>query len=220
VWAIVVAAGSGQRFGAQKQFMSLGSSSLVEESVAAARSVADKVVVVLPPDLIDDPPSELARSFGADIATGGGATRSASVRSGLDAVPDDVDLILIHDAARPAATAATFEAVVEAVRNGADAAVPVLLVADTIYKVSADGRAIAAVDRSDLVRVQTPQAFRANVLRKAHADEPDATDDAGLLAAMGADVRVVAGDELNMKVTSPQDLVLLSALTERSEKDR
>ena len=123
----------------------------------------------------------------------GGATRSESVRAGLAAVPPDAEVVVVHDAARPLATAALFDAVIDAVRAGADGAVPGLPVADTLKRVD-DVRVIETVDRVGLVAVQTPQAFRAGVLRAAHAPAADATDDAALVEALGGTVVVVPGD--------------------------
>ena len=141
----------------------------------------------------------------------GGATRSESVRNGLAAVPNDAEVIIVHDAARPLASAALFAAVVDAVREGADGAIPVVPVTDTIKRVDG-GRVIATLDRDALVAVQTPQAFRAEVLRKAHAGGGEATDDASLVESVGGTVVVVPGDPANIKVTTAHDLRLAEAL--------
>jgi 2-C-methyl-D-erythritol 4-phosphate cytidylyltransferase len=136
----------------------------------------------------------------------GGATRSASVRCGLAAVPVDADVIVVHDAARPLATGALFDAVVAAVsRDGAGAAICALPVSDTIKQVDG-GFVTTTLERSELVAVQTPQAFRADLLRRAHASGAEATDDAALVELLGAPVRVVPGDARNVKITSPADL--------------
>jgi 2-C-methyl-D-erythritol 4-phosphate cytidylyltransferase len=149
----------------------------------------------------------------ADVVVPGGATRSASVRAGLAAVPPEADIVLVHDAARPLAPIALFEAVVAAVANdGADAAVPAVAVSDTVKRVSADGAVIETVDRTSLVAVQTPQAFRAAALRAVHAREPEATDDAALIEAAGGRVVVVDGDIRAVKVTTREDLVFARAL--------
>ncbi len=142
----------------------------------------------------------------------GGATRAESVRAGLVAVPDDAVIIVVHDAARPLATGELFTSVVDAVRaTGVDGAVPVLPVADTLKRV--DGDTVQhSVDREGLVAVQTPQAFDAATLRKAHRTGRDATDDAGLVEDLGATVRTVVGDAHNVKLTRPEDLVLAEAL--------
>jgi 2-C-methyl-D-erythritol 4-phosphate cytidylyltransferase len=150
--------------------------------------------------------------MGADRVVSGGATRAESVRAGLAAVPDDAVIIVVHDAARPLATGELFTSVVAAVRAaGVDGVVPVLPVADTLKRV--DGDTVQhSVDREGLVAVQTPQAFDAAVLRKAHRTGRDATDDAGLVEDLGATVRTVVGDPHNVKLTRSEDLVLAEAL--------
>jgi 2-C-methyl-D-erythritol 4-phosphate cytidylyltransferase len=211
VWAVVVAAGSGRRFGAQKQFARLGGRAMVQWAVEAARSVADGVVLVLPPGDLLDAGGGLGSTAGADVAVAGGDTRAASVRAGLAAVPDSAEVIVVHDGARPLASPALFRAVVDAVVGGADAAVPALAVADTLKRIEGDV-VTATVARDGIVAVQTPQAFRAGVLRAAHEGSVDATDDAGLVEASGATVRVVAGDPRNIKVTTAADLEIAQAL--------
>jgi 2-C-methyl-D-erythritol 4-phosphate cytidylyltransferase len=207
VWGIVVAAGRGDRFGTPKQFVELAGARLVDRAVVVASAVCDGVVVVLP---------DGASWEGPPVSTvvTGGATRSASVRAGLESVPGDAEVVVVHDAARPLASAGLFEAVVAAVRAGADGAVPGVPVADTLKRVDASGRVVTTLDRDELVAVQTPQAFRAVVLRAAHELAADATDDAALLEAAGAVVVVVAGDPRNLKVTDPVDRALAEALAE------
>lgn len=199
VWAIVVAAGSGARFGAAKQFEQLEGRRVVDWAIAACRSVADEVVVVVPVDHLAD------ETFGTDFVVGGGRTRSESVRCGLDVVERDADIVVVHDAARPFAGPALFEAVVAAVRDGADGAVPAVPVNDTIKRV-AGSQVVATLDRDELVAVQTPQAFSAAALRRAHAGGADATDDAALVEATGGRVVVVPGDPANTKITLRTDL--------------
>jgi len=150
-----------------------------------------------------------------DVVVAGGATRSASVRAGLAQVPDDVDAVVVHDAARPLAHPGLFDGVLRALADGADGAVAAVPVADTLKRVGADGRIVETVDRTGLWAVQTPQGFRLDVLRAAHAGDAEATDDAGLVEARGGRVVVVAGDRRNLKVTDPADLVLLEALIAR-----
>jgi 2-C-methyl-D-erythritol 4-phosphate cytidylyltransferase len=223
VWAIVVAGGSGLRFGAPKQFLPLAGSPVVAWSVRAARSVADGVVLVVPAPTgstgdagLPGPGATGDAAFGATCVVAGGATRAQSVRAGLAGVPDDAGVIVVHDAARPLATPDLFAAVVGAVRTGdVDGAVPVVPVADTLKRV-ADGRVVATVDRSGLVAIQTPQAFAAEALRSAHATGGEATDDAGLLEACGRAVGTVDGDPRNVKLTRPEDLVLAEALVSGS----
>lgn len=208
VWAVVVAAGGGTRFGAPKQFAMLQGRPLVAWAVDAARGAVDGVVLVLPAD-------RSGAGYGADVVVAGAETRAGSVRAGLEAVPDDAEIVVIHDGARPLATSALFRAVVAEVRGGADGAVPGLAVADTLKSVDAHDTVVATVSRAGMVAVQTPQAFRAGALRAAHRGEPEATDDAALLETSGATVRVVPGDPRNVKVTTPADLELVAALVGR-----
>jgi 2-C-methyl-D-erythritol 4-phosphate cytidylyltransferase len=204
VGAVVVAAGRGDRFGSPKQFVEVAGVRLVDRAVMACRSVSDEVVVVLPPQTEWDGPP-------VDAAVTGGATRSESVRAGLRALSSGVDIVVVHDAARPLASPALFAAVVEAVRAGADGAVPGVVVADTLKRVDGN-RVVETVDRAGLVAVQTPQAFRADVLRVAHARRGEATDDAALVEASGGRVVVVPGEPANVKVTEPADLDRVAAL--------
>lgn len=221
MWAIVVAGGSGRRFGGPKQFLPLAGRPVAAWSVAAARTVADGVVLVVPSgpdDAGSGDPDPDPRTMGADLVVTGGDTRSESVRAGLSAVPDDASIIVVHDAARPLATGELFASVVEAVRSsGVDGAIPVLPVADTLKRV-ADGTVEQGVDREGLVAVQTPQAFVAATLRTAHRGAAEATDDAAMLEALGATVRTVEGQPHNLKLTRPEDLVLAEALLGVSDR--
>ena len=212
VWAIVVAGGSGSRFGeaVPKQFLDLGGLRLLDWALASAAAACDGVVAVLPTDHLD-----VTLVPGVN-AVAGGASRSASVRAGLAAVPADAAIVVVHDAARPLATPALFELVVAAVRAGADGAVPGIPVADTIKRIAPDGeRVVETLDRPALRAIQTPQAFSASALRAAHAAGGDATDDAALVEAAGGRVVVVAGDPANLKVTGPEDLERAEALLTR-----
>jgi 2-C-methyl-D-erythritol 4-phosphate cytidylyltransferase len=194
VWTIVVAAGSGTRFGGAKQFADLGGRRVIDWACEPADEVSDGVVRVVPPDDVDA------------HTVAGGATRAESVRRGLAAVAPDAAIVVVHDAARPFAAVDLFTAVIDAVRAGADGAVPAVTVADTIKEVDADGVVVATPDRSRLVAVQTPQAFRADVLRRAHAGGAEGTDDAALVEAAGGRVVTVPGDPANRKITEPADL--------------
>lgn len=197
VWTIVVAAGSGARFGAPKQFLDLGGERVLDRSVATAARHSDGIVVVLPAG-VDPGPMPGGHSV---VCVAGGESRSASVRNGLAAVAADADVVLVHDAARPLASDAVFDRVIEAVRGGAAGAVPAVPVTDSIRH-----RVDGAVDRAPLVAVQTPQAFAADRLRLAHASAGDATDDATLVEALGDTVVIVEGDPRNQKLTTPFDL--------------
>jgi 2-C-methyl-D-erythritol 4-phosphate cytidylyltransferase len=194
VWTVVVAGGTGQRFGAAKQFELLGDRRVIDHARAVADEMSDGTVVVVPPDDVE-----------RERGVAGGATRSESVRAGLAAVPDEATIILVHDAARPFAGPELFRRVIDAVIAGADAAIPAVPVDDTIKVVAGDA-VIDTPDRSTLVAIQTPQAFRAGGLRAAHASGGDATDDAGLVERMGGRVVVVAGADDNRKITKPADL--------------
>lgn len=204
VWAIVVAAGTGARFGGAKQFERLGSETVLDRSVRTAGAVCDGVVVALAPD------AQWASPAGVTCVPGG-ASRSESVRAGLAAVPADAEIVVVHDAARPLASHALFDAAIAAVRDGADGAVPGVAIADTVKRID-DGVVVETVARDPLVAVQTPQAFRAECLRRAHANGGVDTDDAALVEAIGGRVIVVAGERANIKITTTDDLAVVRAL--------
>lgn len=199
-----MAAGTGERFGAPKQFLPLRGALVAHRAVAATHSVCDAVVVVLPEGHTWEGPAVLA-------ALTGGPSRAASVRAGLAAVPDDTEVVVVHDAARPLASPALFRDVIDAVDGEAAAAVPAVPIHDTVKRVEGD-EIRETVDRTGLVTVQTPQAFRADVLRRAHEADGDATDDAALVEALGHTVRVVPGDPRNLKLTTTVDMELAMSL--------
>lgn len=203
-WVIVVAAGSGSRFGGAKQYAPLLGRRVVDWSIDEARAVADGVVLVVPPERVDEPEPAV------DEVVAGGATRSESVRNGLAAVPDDVDVVLVHDGARPLATRALFRTVADAVLAGAEAVVPALAMVDTITDEHG-----APVDRDLLRSVQTPQGFDAVALRRVHVPRPEATDDSTLVVAAGGRFRQVTGERWNFKITEPDDLAVAEAILER-----
>lgn len=194
VWTVVVAGGGGTRFGGPKQYVHVAGRRVIDWSIAAARSVSDGVVVVVPEAEVDDVLD------GVDAVVAGGPTRAASVRNGLAAVPAEAGIVLVHDAARPAASPALFRAVVAAVRAGAVAVVPGVDVTDSLRR-----RGGGPVDREGLVAVQTPQGFDAAVLRDAHAAGIEATDDATVVEVAGGTVTVVSGETTNTKLTHPDD---------------
>lgn len=208
VWTIVVAGGSGRRFGSLKQFAELGGRRVVDLSLEVANRCSDGVVLVVP-----------AEDAQRENGVAGGPTRTASVRHGLAAVPADATVILVHDAARPFASDHLYESVVDAVSRGADGAVPGLPVTDTVKVIevveassigsSASGaipKVVNTPDRATMVAVQTPQAFRADVLRRAYLTDIDGTDDASLVESIGGTVVVVPGEADNRKITHPEDL--------------
>jgi 2-C-methyl-D-erythritol 4-phosphate cytidylyltransferase len=205
-WAIVVAGGRGTRFGRLKQYADLCGRPVFEWALRGAREACEGVVLVVPPEDVGVVCAPLA-----DIVVAGGDTRSASVRAGLAAVPAGVEVIAVHDAARPLAAPALWASVLHAVREGADAAIPGIAVADTVKRVAA-GAVVGTLDRTELVLVQTPQAFRATVLRTAHATGADTSDDAALVEARGGRVVVVPGDAANLKVTEPFDIHVAALL--------
>ena len=215
-WAVIVAAGSGDRFGRPKQFEQLGDRRVVDWAISAAREACDGTVLVVPEGWTGDDSACAA----VDAVASGGTTRSDSVRAGLAQVPADADVVVVHDAARPGAPAELFESVIDAVAAGAEAAVPGLPVADTIKTVDAAGggpvpgarRVNGTIDRSQLVAVQTPQAFRASSLRAVHANGGQATDDAALVEEAGGLVVVVAGLAQAHKITAPHDITLVAAM--------
>ena len=198
--AVVVAAGRGERFGGPKQLQLLGDRRIVDHAVDAARATCDTVVLVVPPDA--------DWTVAGVAAVPGGATRSASVRAGLAALPAEIEIVVVHDAARPLADVAMFERVIAAVRGGADGAVPGVPIADTVKRVERRRRrSTATIPRDELVAVQTPQAFRAEVLRAAHADRTGGRPTMPRWSRRaGGRVVVVAGAADNFKITEPADL--------------
>ena len=219
VAAIVPAAGRGERLGpgAPKALRLLGGLPMLVHAVRAlsqARSV-DLVIVAGPPDVA---PGELdlhAYDLPTEVrVVAGGATRQESVRRALAALAADIDVVLVHDAARPLAPSELADAVVAAVRAGADAVVPGLTVSDTMKQVDVSGRVVATLRRDDLRAIQTPQGFRRATLESAHASAGDdeATDDAGLVERAGGTVHVIAGHPEAFKVTRPVDLVFAEAV--------
>jgi len=218
IWTIVLAAGAGRRYGSSpKQYELLGADRIIDRSLAVSRAAADHVVVVLAPGE-EREGQNLVASGAADVAVIGGAERADSVRAALSVINADAAVIVVHDAARPLASAELHRSVVSAVHAGADAAIPAIPVTDTIKHVAHDqsGRSIVTEtpDRSTLVAVQTPQAFRADILREAHATSAGATDDAALVEAVGGTVVVVDGESTNIKITGPNDLAIAAILLE------
>ena len=195
VWTIVVAGGSGQRFGRPKQYELVGDRRVLDRSMDVAVAASSGVVLVVP-----------AGDVAVEGGVAGGANRSESVRAGLAHVPDDAAIICIHDGARPFASRQLYASVITAVIAGADGAVPGVAVTDTIKVVNSVGVVVSTPDRSTLIAVQTPQAFSAEALRRAHASGGVGTDDAALVEACGGVVVVVAGEADNRKITHPADL--------------
>lgn len=151
--------------------------------------------------------SRSARASAVDVVPGG-LERTDSVAAGMAALRDDDHIVLVHDAARSLAPPALFSRLVQEVRSGYPAVVPGLPVSDTIKQVDESGVVVSTPDRASLRAVQTPQAFRRELLEQAHAAGAHATDDAALVEAIGVQVRVVPGDPLAFKITTPDDLAL------------
>jgi 2-C-methyl-D-erythritol 4-phosphate cytidylyltransferase len=208
VVGIVPAAGRGERLGSEgpKAFVVCAGRPLVDWSLDVLREVCDRVVMAVPPGWEESGPDRVA----------GGAVRSASVRAALDAAPE-ASFVVVHDAARPLVSVELAARCVEAVREGWDGAIAAAPMSDTVKEASpSDGRVVRTLDRSALWRIQTPQVFDADVLRRA-LDVPDevlasATDDASLVEAAGGSVRVVESPPENIKVTTPVDLEVAAAL--------
>ncbi|MHC4940187.1 MAG: 2-C-methyl-D-erythritol 4-phosphate cytidylyltransferase [Planctomycetota bacterium] len=197
---ILVAAGSGERFGRPKADVEFGGVSLLARSAAAFASFPARVAVLREPRELE----------GWTVVTGG-ARRRDSVANGLAALPDSVETVLVHDAARPLVSPDLVARVAEAARSH-DCVIPAVPVTDTIKRI--DGGFVAeTVDRSTLVAAQTPQAFSVALLRRALAGSAeDATDEAGLVERLGEPVYVIAGDARNLKITVPADLAVAAAL--------
>jgi 2-C-methyl-D-erythritol 4-phosphate cytidylyltransferase len=210
-WAILAAAGSGERLGADrpKAFVALGELPLLATPLERLDESEwiDAIVVAAPPGW-EEPSILLAEEIGAGKVSAvvtGGATRAESVRLALDEVPADAVAVLVHDAARPLVTDELGGRVLAPLGEGWDGVVPALPVADTVKRVDGD-RVLETLHRDDLVAVQTPQAFLADTLRRAVAGGDDATDCAGLVEAAGGRVRWVDGDPKLLKVTTTADL--------------
>ena len=221
VAAIIPAAGSGVRLGADipKAFLAVGGLSLLTRSALAMSAVADVLIIAAPPDALDEASAQLAQVDAEIHIVAGGEHRQESVANALRMVPEDVSIVLVHDAARPLVPIEVTQNVVAAVRNGAKAVIPVLPLVDTIKRVNNNGIAIETVDRNQLRRVQTPQGFDRATLDLAYQNpEIVATDDAGLMDALGIAVVTVAGDERSLKITTMADvkhaLSLLEATSE------
>jgi 2-C-methyl-D-erythritol 4-phosphate cytidylyltransferase len=224
--AIIPAAGLGLRLGgeAPKAFREVGGESLLVHAVRGLRAAAAAdlacFVIAVPPGTEDVVFKVLEPYVGAAFlrCVSGGSERTDSVRAALELVPvDGIDCILVHDAARPFVPAAVIERVVDAVRAGAPAVIPVVPVTDTIKRVDPAGKVLDTPDRAALVAVQTPQGFEPSLLRRAHAvDAAGATDDAMLAERLGVTVQTVEGSEDAFKITRPRDLILAeSVLAER-----
>jgi 2-C-methyl-D-erythritol 4-phosphate cytidylyltransferase len=216
-WALIAAAGSGERLGIDrpKAFAALGGRPLLAESLDRLDrcELIDAIVVAAPPEW-EEPSILLAEELVASKVVAcvtGGATRAESVAAALAEVPEEALVVLVHDAARPLLDDAVVERLLAPLGEGYDGAVPVLPVADTLKRVR-DGAIVETVDREGLVGAQTPQAFLAPSLRRGFAgDLAGATDCASLVERAGGRVAVVDGDPMLLKVTTPADLALVES---------
>lgn len=212
IGAIIVAAGRGKRAGGSipKQWRALAGRTVADHAVAAFAThprVAQLILVVHPDDLRTRPwPQDIA----AEIV-GGGATRSASVRAGLSALSSNVDVVLIHDAARPCVSRRIIDGVLAALKD-VPAAAPAVPVVDALWT-GADGRVTGTADRTGLFRAQTPQGFWRAEIERAHNAHPDgAADDVEIARLAGLDVAITAGHDDNLKITRPEDFARAEAV--------
>lgn len=230
--AVLTAAGSGSRLGCEvpKALVELSGRPLVWWAARGLRAGGvGTIVVTAPAASLDEFRAGIADIGGVEVVAGSDRSRQASVALGLAALGqrNEGDVVLVHDAARPLTPAQVTARVIDAVRAGAGAVIPVLPVTDTLKSVDASGVVTGTPRRAEMVAVQTPQGFRWDVLMRAHeagaslgADEAvAATDDAGLVEAIGAVVHTVAGDERSLKVTRPLDLSLAQLLAGRERLD-
>lgn len=219
--AVLLAAGVGRRLGADepKAFLWIGGRPLVALSAAAAAAASSiGSLVVTVPEGMEDRAAELLSDIEVPVRViTGGSSRHESVALALAAVPEGVAVVVCHDAARPFASPDLFDAVVEAIDEHVDGVIPVVPIADTVKRVMA-GRVVGTESRDDLALAQTPQAFRLDALREAHARAQEAsvafTDDAGVLEWAGYRVAAVQGDPRNFKITTLLDLARAQARLE------
>jgi 2-C-methyl-D-erythritol 4-phosphate cytidylyltransferase len=214
VAVILVAAGSGVRLGAMmpKAFAPLCGEPLLAHALRGVFGCGEvgHVIIVSPASHLDQS-RDIAGHHVVDVVAGG-VDRSASVEAGLAALRHDDAIVLVHDVARCLAPPDLFARVIRAVREGDPAVVPGLPVTETVKVVDDQGLVLQTPDRETLRGIQTPQGFLREVLENAHASHASATDDAGLVERSGGLVRVVTGDQLALKITSPVDLTLATAL--------
>jgi len=205
--AIIAAAGSGERFGAQipKALVQLGDRTLIQHAIAALAPIATQIIVTAPAGYENQIRTLVGE--GIDVVTGG-TTRSESVRNGLAVIGSEIDYVLVHDAARALATTRLAQEVLAQLESGEKAVIPGLELVDTVKVVDASGYVVATPDRKELRRVQTPQGFSRQLLVDAHASHSDATDDGALVESLGVKVKIIQGEERAIKITTPTDLAI------------
>jgi 2-C-methyl-D-erythritol 4-phosphate cytidylyltransferase/2-C-methyl-D-erythritol 2,4-cyclodiphosphate synthase len=203
--AIIAAAGSGERFGADrpKAFVQLAGRTLLEHAFLALSPVVDEIVIAAPSGWEAEVKNLVGES--AKVVRGG-ATRSESISNALESISPDVEFILVHDAARALASSDLARRVLDSLRSGEIAVIPTLPVIDTIKSITRDDYVSLTPDRTYLRAVQTPQGFTRAILMRAHATGDEATDDATLVEALGERVKVIDGESQAMKITRSEDL--------------
>jgi 2-C-methyl-D-erythritol 4-phosphate cytidylyltransferase/2-C-methyl-D-erythritol 2,4-cyclodiphosphate synthase len=205
--AIIAAAGSGERFKAKipKALIHLGDKTLLEHAIARIAPAVQQIIVTAPAGYEDQ--IQTLVGDGVVVVTGG-ATRSESVRIGLSAVDSAADFILVHDAARSLASTGLAQTIIASLQSGEVAVIPGLAEVDTVNVIGSDGYVLSTPDRAMLRTIQTPQGFQAAILREAHQQSGEATDDATLVSKLGHKVKVITGEEAAMKITTPADLAI------------
>jgi 2-C-methyl-D-erythritol 4-phosphate cytidylyltransferase / 2-C-methyl-D-erythritol 2,4-cyclodiphosphate synthase len=201
---IIPAGGSGERLGANmpKALVQLGGKTLIEHAVAQMAPIADQIVVAAPAGYED----QFRSLLGTEVTVvTGGITRTESVKAALSVLSKDLSFVLVHDAARPLASADLARRIIKELEAGADAVIPGLKVADTIKRVNIDGFVTKTPNRTKLRAMQTPQGFTYETLVTAHKSKSDATDDAGLVEELDIPVKVILGEERALKITTPED---------------
>ncbi len=213
VWTVIVAAGGSSRFGSDKQKVTIGHKTVLECAVSTAETVGS-VVVVGKAEFIEEIEKMFSSNQSVEAVVAGGSTRTASVSAGLLAVPNTAEIILIHDGARPLASQVLFNRVIDAVNGGVDAVVPGIEIRDSLRSVRGH-----EVNRSEVVAVQTPQGFKASILRTAYLNQDEFTDDASKVEAMGVKVEIIEGESNNLKITHPVDLLVARQIHKEVEED-
>ncbi len=220
--AIVPAAGSGNRMGRElsKQYLSLGGMPLLVHTLNVFEKcpLVDALLVVVPPPDVEAVRTGMLPRWNLKKLAGvipGGKERQNSVRAGIEALDRDADIVIVHDAVRPFITVGLIENCIRAAEEEGAATVGVP-VKDTVKEVGADGRVVRTCDRTLLWLTQTPQAFRRDIIENAHRaavrDGYRGTDDTSLVERLGIAVRMIGGDYGNIKITTPEDLVIAEAL--------
>jgi 2-C-methyl-D-erythritol 4-phosphate cytidylyltransferase/2-C-methyl-D-erythritol 2,4-cyclodiphosphate synthase len=207
--AIIAAAGSGERLGADvpKAFVQIAGRTLLEHAFLSLSAVVDEIVIAAPSGWEEEVRKIVGESAKVVV---GGATRSASISNAMEAVSPDINLVLVHDAARALASSDLARRVVDALAAGEVAVIPAIPVTDTIKSITREGYVSLTPDRTFLRAVQTPQGFTRSILMRAHARGEEATDDAALVESLSERVKVIEGEARAMKITTVQDLTTAS----------